>query len=89
MLPEPYLHGSAKGGFELALRGLPGEGAPLSVFSIQRLKAKWQAEYEEWKKQDLSEMKVVYQWADGIYVKVGLEKDRVALLIIVRASLNC
>ena len=31
MLPELYLHGLAKGDFELALRGLLGEGAPLSA----------------------------------------------------------
>jgi putative transposase len=30
MLPELYLHGLAKGDFELALRGLLGDGAPLS-----------------------------------------------------------
>lgn len=88
MLPELYLHGLAKGDFELALRGLLGEGAPLSASSIQRLKAKWQVEYEEWKRQDLSHIKVVYQWADGIYVKAGLEKDRAALLIIVGALLS-
>jgi len=88
MLPELYLHGLAKGDFELALRGLLGEGAPLSASSIQRLKAKWQAEYEEWKREDLSEVKVVYQWADGIYVKAGLEKDKAALLIIVGALLS-
>jgi len=64
MLPELYLHGLAKGDFELALRGLLGEGAPLSASSIQRLKAKWQVEYEEWKREDLSGLKLVYQWAD-------------------------
>ena len=31
MLPELYLHGLSKGDFELALRGLLGEGAPLSA----------------------------------------------------------
>ena len=31
MLPELYLHGLAKGDFDLALRGLLGEGAPLSA----------------------------------------------------------
>ena len=72
MLPELYLHGLAKGDFELALRGLLGDGAPLSATSIERLKAKWQEEYEKWKKQDLSSLKVVYQWADGIYVKAGV-----------------
>jgi len=85
MLPELYLHGLAKGDFDLALRGLLGSGAPLSSASIDRLKAKWQLEYEQWKQQDLSSLKVVYQWADGIYVKAGLEKDKAALLIIIGA----
>ncbi len=88
MLPELYLHGLAKGDFELALRGLLGEGAPLSSSSIQRLKAKWQAEYEEWKREDLTGVKLTYQWADGIYVKAGLEKDKAALLVVIGALSN-
>src|SRR5271169_4417846 len=88
LLPELYLHGLAEGDFELALRGLLGEGAPLSASSIQRLKARWQLEYEEWKGRDLSNLEVVYQWADGIYVKAGLEKDKAALLIIIGALTN-
>ena len=87
-LPELYLHGLAKGDFELALRGLLGGGAPLSPASIQRLKARWQIEYEQWKEQDLCELKVVYQWADGIFVKAGLEKDKAALLVIIGALEN-
>ncbi len=31
LLPQLYLHGLAQGDFELALRGLLGEGAPLSA----------------------------------------------------------
>lgn len=85
LLPELYLHGLAKGDFELALRGLLGDAAPLSASSIQRLKAKWQAEYEAWKQQDLSVLEVVYQWADGVYVKAGLEKDKAALLVLIGA----
>jgi putative transposase len=88
LLPELYLHGLATGDFDLSLRGLLGEGAPLSASSIMRLKAKWQLEYEVWKKQDLSGMEVVYQWADGIYVKAGLEKDKAALLVIIGALTN-
>lgn len=88
VLPELYLHGLSKGDFELALRGLLGEGAPLSSASIQRLKAKWQIEYEEWKRQDLSGLEVVYQWADGIYVKAGLEKDKACLLVIIGVLTN-
>jgi transposase-like protein len=88
LLPELYLHGLAKGDFELALRGLLGDGAPLSASSIARLKAKWQLEYAEWKQLDMTKLEVVYQWADGIYVKAGLEKDKAALLVIIGALTN-
>jgi transposase-like protein len=70
------------------MRGLLGEGAPLSPASIGRLKAKWQIEYEQWKKRNLSALKVVYQWADGIYVKAGLERDKAALLVIIGATVS-
>ena len=85
LLPELYLHGLAKGDFELALRGLLGEGAPLSASSIQRLKAKWENEYEAWKKQDFHDQQVVYLWADGLYVKAGIGRDKAALLVVVGA----
>jgi len=42
---ELYLHGLAEGDFDLALRGLLGDEAPLSSASIARLKQRWQAEY--------------------------------------------
>ena len=85
LLPQLYLHGLAQGDFELALRGLLGEGAPLSASSIGRLREKWVAEYEAWSKRSLSGLEPVYLWADGIYVKAGLEKDKAALLVIVAA----
>ena len=53
LLPELYLHGLAQGDFELALRGLLGEAAPLSAPSIARLKAGWQGEYDTWKRRRL------------------------------------
>lgn len=86
MLPELYLHGLSSGDFELALRGLLGDGAPLSASSIDRLKAKWRLEYEEWKKQELSSIRLVYQWADGLYVKAGFEKEKAALLVLIGAN---
>jgi transposase-like protein len=48
LLPELYLHGLAQGDFDLALRGLLGEKAPLSATTVSRLKEKWQAEWEAW-----------------------------------------
>jgi putative transposase len=86
LLPELYLHGLARGDFELALRGLLGDGAPLSESSIDRLKACWQQEFDAWNKRDLSGLEVVYVWADGIYVKAGLEKDKACLLVLIGAT---
>ena len=85
MLPELYLHGLSTGDFELALRGLLGEGAPLSASSIQRLKARFELEYEAWTARDLSGLEVVYWWADGLYVKAGIDDRKSALLTIIGA----
>lgn len=85
LLPELYLHGLSTGDFELALRGLLGEGAPLSASSIQRLKARFELDHEAWKTQDLSNLEVVYWWADGLYVKAGIADRKSALLTIVGA----
>ena len=86
MLPQLYLHGLASGDFELALRGLLGEGAPLSAASLMRLKGAWQADYAAWKRADLSSLELVYWWADGMYVKAGLRDRKAALLVIVGAT---
>ena len=85
LLPELYLHGLAEGDFELAMRGLLGEGAPLSKSSIRRLRAGWTRDFEEWSHRSLEGRDVVYMWADGIYVKAGLERDKAALLVVLGA----
>jgi putative transposase len=86
LLPELYLHGLALGDFELALRGLLGDGAPLSVSSLVRLKAAWQAQYTAWQERDLSGCRLVYLWADGVYVKAGLDTSKAALLVLIGAD---
>lgn len=70
------------GGFG-ALRGLLGEGAPLSASSIARLKAGWRAEYEALTTRSLADSQIVYLWVDGVYVKAGLEGEKAALLVAV------
>ena len=83
LIPELYLHGLASGDFELALREMLGEGAPLSASSLQRLKEKWQGEYEQWKGTAIEEKEWAYLWADGIYVKAGIGKEKTALLVVI------
>jgi putative transposase len=85
LLPQLYLHGLALGDFDLALRGLLGDAAPLSPASLSRLKAQWQHEYAAWKQRRLDDLEVVYVWADGLYVKAGLEDTKAALLVMIGA----
>jgi len=66
LLPELYLHGLAEGDFDLAVRGLLGEEAPVSGSTVARLKEKWLAEQAEWSARRLDDHEVVYLWADGV-----------------------
>ena len=72
-LPELYLYGLPEGNFDLALRRLLGEDAPISASTVARLKTRREAEQAEWNAMDLSDLEVVYMWADGVYVRAGLE----------------
>lgn len=85
ILPELYLHGLALGDFELAMKSVLGDDAPVSDSVISKLKEKWQLEYSAWKARDLSQLEPVYLWIDGVYVKAGLEKDKAALLVVLAA----
>ena len=88
LIPQLYLHGLALGDFDLALRGLLGEDAPVSASTVARLKEGWQAEWEEWKRRPLHGQEVLFMWVDGVYVKAGLEKEKAALLVIVGGLLD-
>lgn len=85
LLPELYLHGLAEGDMDLALGGLLGDDAPISASTVARLKRKWQGEFDEWSRADLSGLEVVYLWVDGVYVKAGLEKEKAAVLVALAA----
>lgn len=84
-IPELYLHGLAQGDFDLALRGLLGEDAALSASTVARLKEKWQSDWEVWNNRPLDDLEVVYLWADGVYVKAGLEKEKAVVLVVLAA----
>lgn len=88
LLPELYLHGLSCGDFDLALRGLLGEDAPISASTVARLKEKWHWELDVWKSRPLDDLEVVYIWADGVYIKAGLEKDKSCLLVMIGALVD-
>ena len=69
LIPELYFMVWPRGDFDLALRGLLGEEAPLSPSTVARLKQKWQGEMEAWQSRRLDDLEVVYLWADGVYLK--------------------
>lgn len=83
LIPQLYLHGLALGDFDVALKGLLGEEAPVSATTVARLKERWQMEWQEWNRRSLAGLEVVFLWVDGIYVKAGLEKDKAALLVVI------
>lgn len=83
LIPDLYLHGLAAGDFDMALRGLLGDSAPLSASTVMRLKEKWQGELGAWKLRRLDDLEAVYVWADGVYVKAGLDKDKACVLVMI------
>ena len=85
MIPQLYLHGLSEGDFDLAVRGLLGEEAPISAGTVARLKDKWNDELAQWRARPLDDLEVVYMWVDGVYVKAGLEREKAAILVVMAA----
>ncbi len=80
LLARLYLEGLATGDFEPVFRELVGATAALSPASILRLKQEWEDEYRLWRGRPLTE-RYIYVFADGLYLKAGLEKEKTAMLI--------
>ena len=88
LFPNLFVEGLATRDFEPALRFLVGESAPLSPSSISRLNKTFKDEYEKWAKRDLSNLKIVYIWADGIYLKAGIADEKRCLLVIIGVDIS-
>jgi len=80
-----YLEGLATGDFEPVFRELVGETTALSPTTIVRLKEGWADEYATWNRRSLAAHQYAYLWADGVYLGVGSEDEKSALLCIVGA----
>ncbi|HVC23914.1 MAG TPA: IS256 family transposase, partial [Candidatus Dormibacteraeota bacterium] len=82
LLARLYLEGLSNGDFEPVFRALVGSTAALSPNSILRLKQEWEGEYQLWRARPLTE-RYAYLFADGIYLKAGLEQEKTVLLVVI------
>ena len=77
-----YLEGLSSGDFEPVFRALVGGTVALSPASILRLREEWEMEYRTWRERPLG-ARYAYVYADGVYLKAGLEREKTALLVII------
>ena len=80
-----YLEGLATGDFEPVFRELVGTTTALSAAAIVRLKEQWAQEYAAWRQRPLDAHRYAYLWADGVYLGVGEEPERTAVLVVLGA----
>jgi putative transposase len=84
-----YIAGVSANKFSDALRAVLGDEAKeLSPSIITRLTVKWQAEYNAWKKRDLTGREYIYVWADEIYIKSRLNGEKTCLLVIIGINIE-
>lgn len=76
-----YLEGVATGDLGPVFRELVGETTALSANTIVRLKEEWAAEYAAWQRRPLTE-RYASLWAAGLYLGVGQEPERTALVCV-------
>ena len=82
LLPILYLKGLSTSDFRSALSCILGKDAALSASSITSLKKTWERDFDEWKKQPITD-RFVYVWADGVNVKVRLGEDKKLCLLVI------
>lgn len=86
-LPWLYLKGISTGQMRQALEVLVGpEAKGLSASVVSRLKKRWTAEYETWRRRRLEGERWVYWWADGIYSGLRADNQRLCMLVVVAVN---
>lgn len=85
LFAQLYLEGLATGDFEPVFRELVGQTTALSASAIVRLKTAWAEEHQTWAQRPLGAQRYAYVWADGVYLGIGDQPDRTALLVVLGA----
>jgi len=87
LLPILYLKGISSQDFPTALASILGDHAKgLSANTLVRLKEKWEGQFLQWCRRDLSQKRYIYIWADGVYFNVRLNDATPCILIIIGAD---
>ena len=68
------------------MRALIGDDAPLSPSSVSRLNKQFKDEYNAWKTRRLSDLEIVYMWADGVFLKTGIADEKLCALVVMGAD---
>lgn len=83
LIPLLYLKGVSSNDMADALEAILGRRPKgLSPSVVTRLKDGWEKEFSTWNERDLTGKRYVYMWADGIHMRVRMEKDRPCLLVL-------
>ena len=92
LIPVLYLKGLSTSVFPEALESIIGPDAKgFSAKSVERLKARWVSEFDDWNKRSLEEKRYVYVWADGIHFNVRLgdkENKRMCFLVLLGSTVK-
>jgi transposase-like protein len=88
LFPKLFVEGLATRDFEPALRCLVGAEAPLSPATISRLNRQFKDDYEAWQQRDLSALRIVYVWADGVYLQAGIADEKLCALVVMGADVE-
>ena len=79
-----YLKGISEKDIPEVLTQILGESVKnLSHDVISRLKKSWVKEFDNWNKRDLSSLKCVYVYVDGIYQSLRKETDKLCVLVMI------
>jgi putative transposase len=80
-----YLEGLATGDCEPVFRELVGGTTALAPTAIVRIKEQWAEDYALWRQRPLGDHCYAYVWADGVYLGIGDEVERMAVLVVLGA----
>lgn len=85
---DMYVNGIATGNVKRALKSVAGSRTRLSKASVSRVTKRLRRDFDEWKKRDLSQLKVVYLFLDAIRVKMRFDASGKQAVMISYAVLE-